>query len=103
MVFIPEENLKAMEKYVEVQKFKLPARKKKKLPEEDPIKGSLWVPNSVLDGCKLGFTATDKYCSKANTEFFDNTALMALLCCYDIVVFIANMPSTGKTNTMSWS
>ncbi|KAG6915065.1 hypothetical protein DXG01_013655 [Tephrocybe rancida] len=33
---------------------------------------------------------------KASMQFFNNTALMAFLCCHDVVLFIANMRSAGE-------
>ncbi|KAG6906001.1 hypothetical protein DXG01_016385 [Tephrocybe rancida] len=60
------------------------------------VEGSLCVPNSVLDGCESGFTATDEGRTKASTQFFDDTALMALLCHHDIVLFLTNLCSAGE-------
>ncbi|KAG6913003.1 hypothetical protein DXG01_010478, partial [Tephrocybe rancida] len=98
-VFLPEQGLDAMEKYMDVLRAHKPPPKKTKTTqddEEDRIEGGLHVPNSVLDGCESGFTATDERRAKASTQFFDDTALMALLCHHDIVLFLANMRSAGK-------
>ncbi|KAG6912973.1 hypothetical protein DXG01_010701, partial [Tephrocybe rancida] len=98
-VFLPEQGLDAMEKYMDVLRAHKPPPKKTKTmqdDEEDRIEGGLRVPNSVLDGCESGFTATDERRAKASTQFFDNTALMALLCRHDIVLFLANMHSAGE-------
>ena len=64
--------------------------------EEDGYEGDLWVPRSVLDGCDASFTSADTAREKASTQFFDDTALMALLCHHDCVLWIANMWSAGK-------
>jgi Kyakuja-Dileera-Zisupton transposase len=64
--------------------------------EEDGYEGNLRIPTSVLDGCEASFTAADAAREKASTQFFDDTALMALLCCHDHVLWIANMHSAGK-------
>ncbi|KAF8064953.1 hypothetical protein FPV67DRAFT_1671258 [Lyophyllum atratum] len=64
--------------------------------EEDGYEGSLRVPTSVLDGCESSFTAADGRREKASTQFFDDTALMALVCRHDIVLFLANMRSAGE-------
>ncbi|KAG6805675.1 hypothetical protein H0H92_014417, partial [Tricholoma furcatifolium] len=64
--------------------------------DDDHYEGTLRVPKSVLDGCESGFTAADSRRQKASTQFFDDTALMALLCRHDIVLFIANMRSMGE-------
>ncbi|KAG6913000.1 hypothetical protein DXG01_010492, partial [Tephrocybe rancida] len=98
-VFLPEQGLDAMEKYMDALRAHKPPPKKTKTTqddEEDRIEGGLHVPNSVLDGCKSGFTAADERCVKASTQFFDDTALMALLCHHDIVLFLANMRSAGE-------
>jgi hypothetical protein len=50
----------------------------------------------VLDGCEASFTAADAAREKASTQFFDDTALMALLCRHDHVLWIANMRSAGE-------
>ncbi|KAG6913082.1 hypothetical protein DXG01_009818, partial [Tephrocybe rancida] len=91
-VFIPEQDAEAMEKYVDfIRVKKAPAKKRTNTEEPDHLEGSLRVPKSVLDGCEAGFTAADSCREKASTQFFDDTALMALLCRHDIVLFIANM------------
>ncbi|KAG6913787.1 hypothetical protein DXG01_004317 [Tephrocybe rancida] len=98
-VFLLEQDLDAMERYMDaLRAHKLPPKRAKITQEdqEDHIKGGLHVPNSVLDGCKSGFTAADERCVKASTQFFDDTALMALLCRHDIVLFLANMHSAGE-------
>ncbi|KAG6904626.1 hypothetical protein DXG01_008524 [Tephrocybe rancida] len=91
-VFIPEQDAEAMEKYVDfIRSKKAPTKKRTNTEEPDHLKGSLCMPKSVLDGCEAGFTAADSHHEKASTQFFDDTALMALLCCDDVVLFIANM------------
>ena len=59
--------------------------------EDDGYEGHLWIPTSVLDGCEASFTAADAAREKASTQFFDDTALMALLCHHDRVLWIVNM------------
>ncbi|KAG6913159.1 hypothetical protein DXG01_009217, partial [Tephrocybe rancida] len=96
-VFIPEQDAEAMEKYVDfIRVKKAPAKKRTNTEEPDHLEGSLHVPKSVLDGCEAGFTAADSCREKASMQFFDDTTLMALLCCHDIVLFIANMRSAGE-------
>ncbi|KAG6912926.1 hypothetical protein DXG01_011071, partial [Tephrocybe rancida] len=96
-VFIPEQDAEAMEKYVDfIRSKKMPAMKRMNTDEPDHLEGSLRVPKSVLDGCEAGFTAADSRREKASTQFFDDTALMALLCQHDVVLFIANMRSAGE-------
>ncbi|KAG6906109.1 hypothetical protein DXG01_015873 [Tephrocybe rancida] len=96
-VFIPEVDAEAMEKYVEFIRSKKALRIKKPNTEEpDHFEGSLRVPKSVLDGCEASFTAADSRRNKASTQFFNDTALMALLCRHDVVLFITNMRSVGE-------
>ncbi|KAG6912661.1 hypothetical protein DXG01_013049, partial [Tephrocybe rancida] len=96
-VFIPEQDAEAMERYVDfIRSKKIPAKKRTNTEGPDHFEGSLRVPKSVLDGCEAGFTAADSRREKASTQFFDDTALMALLCRHDVVLFIANMRSAGE-------
>ncbi|KAG6913022.1 hypothetical protein DXG01_010350, partial [Tephrocybe rancida] len=86
-----------MEKHVEfIRSKRARSIKKPNTEEPDHFEGSLRVPKSVLDGCEAGFTAADSRRDKASTQFFDDTALMALLCHHDVVLFIANMRSAGE-------
>ncbi|KAG6904312.1 hypothetical protein DXG01_011033, partial [Tephrocybe rancida] len=96
-VFIPEADAEAMEKHVEFIRSKRACSIKKPNTEEpDHFEGSLRVPKSVLDGCEAGFTAADSRHDKASMQFFDDTALMVLLCRHDVVLFIVNMQSAGE-------
>ncbi|KAJ3738182.1 hypothetical protein EV360DRAFT_77056, partial [Lentinula raphanica] len=63
---------------------------------EDGYESSLQVPTSVLDACEQSFTAADGSREKASTQLFDSTALMAMLCCHDRVLWIVNMTSPGE-------
>jgi hypothetical protein len=56
----------------------------------------LLLPRSVLDGCEASFTAADEKRQKASTEFFEDTALMGLVCRHDRVLFVVNMHSAGE-------
>ncbi|KAJ6522619.1 hypothetical protein B0H19DRAFT_1215139 [Mycena capillaripes] len=56
----------------------------------------LLLPRSVLDGCEASFKAADEKRQKASTEFFENTALMALVCRHDRVLWVANMHTAGE-------
>ncbi|RDB27721.1 hypothetical protein Hypma_003286 [Hypsizygus marmoreus] len=99
-VFIPEQDGDRMEKYVEsIRPSKgRPTKWRKEEPEEeeDFFEGPLRVPKSALDGCESGFTAADDRREKASTQFFDDTALMALLCRHDVVLWMVNMRSAGE-------
>ncbi|KAG6907543.1 hypothetical protein DXG01_008529 [Tephrocybe rancida] len=82
-VFLLEQDLDAMERYMDaLRACKAPSKRAKITQEdqEDCIEGGLHVPNSVLDGCKSGFTAMDECRAKASIQFFDDIVFMALLC-----------------------
>lgn len=54
------------------------------------------LANEILDTCEKSFAAAQESNAKTSTSFYDDTALMALLCRHDRVIFIANMKSTGE-------
>jgi len=54
------------------------------------------VPASVIEECHKSFTAADERREKASTKFFADTALMAMLCRHDNVLYVANMTSAGE-------
>ncbi|KAJ6630057.1 hypothetical protein B0H10DRAFT_2172881 [Mycena sp. CBHHK59/15] len=56
----------------------------------------LLLPRSVLDGCEASFKAADEKQQKASTEFFEDTAHMALVCRHDRVLWVANMHTVGE-------
>ncbi|KAJ7733445.1 hypothetical protein B0H16DRAFT_1732258 [Mycena metata] len=64
--------------------------------DEDCYEHGLPLPRSVLDGCEASFKAADERRGKASTDFFEDTALMALLCRHDRVLFVVNMHSAGE-------
>ncbi|EIN03444.1 hypothetical protein PUNSTDRAFT_33210, partial [Punctularia strigosozonata HHB-11173 SS5] len=98
-VFLPEAEVLAMEKE-SPRKRKGHAAPHASIYEdedqEDRCDGPLKVPNSVLDGCEASFKAADESREKASTRFFDDTALMALMCRHDRVLWLANMTSAGE-------
>ncbi|KAF9508083.1 hypothetical protein BS47DRAFT_1398056 [Hydnum rufescens UP504] len=64
--------------------------------EDDKVEAGLDVPNSVLDRCEKLFIAADGDRVKASTQYFDDTGVMACLCCHDIPLFLANMRTAGE-------
>lgn len=64
--------------------------------EVDDVEPGLEVSNAVLDGCEKSFIAADERRQKANTEYFADTGLMALLCRHDRVLWLVNMQSAGE-------
>ncbi|KAG6835143.1 hypothetical protein H0H93_004459, partial [Arthromyces matolae] len=100
-VFVPESEVEKMERYVAHKRPTNPRPQKRTRREEedeacDHYEGPLRVPKSVLDDCEASFTAADDRREKASTQFFDDTALMALVCRHDVVLFLANVRSAGE-------
>lgn len=102
--FVPESVARKTEEYVEsVRQQKKTKRPKKnngvvvdEEEDEDCYEHGLPLPRSVLDGCEASFKAADEKREKASTDFFEDTALMALLCRHDRVLFVVNMHSAGE-------
>ncbi|KAJ7587793.1 hypothetical protein C8J56DRAFT_1014557 [Mycena floridula] len=89
-VFIPADIVKEMEDYVEsIRPSKVPKQKKPPVPAEDSFEGNLRVPNSVLKDC-------NEKRAKASTQYFSDTALMAMVCRHDRVLWLVNMTSAGE-------
>ncbi|KAJ7697423.1 hypothetical protein B0H17DRAFT_1130398 [Mycena rosella] len=57
---------------------------------------ALLLPPSVLNGCESSFKAADEKREKASSQFYDDTALMALLCRHDRMLWLVNMHSAGE-------
>ncbi|KAJ7040146.1 hypothetical protein C8F04DRAFT_1254304 [Mycena alexandri] len=103
--FVPENIARKTEEYVEsVRQQKKKTKRPKKNDgvvvdeeeDEDCYEHGLPLPRSVLDGCEASFKAADEKREKASTDFFEDTALMALLCRHDRVLFVINMHSAGE-------
>ncbi|KAH6901151.1 hypothetical protein BKA70DRAFT_1437036 [Coprinopsis sp. MPI-PUGE-AT-0042] len=67
-------------------------------PQAQPevVEDGMKVPPSVLDGCHDSFKAADEKRIKANTTFFAETGLFALLCRHDHHLWLANMNTPGE-------
>ncbi|MGH7238961.1 MAG: hypothetical protein ACREHG_02730 [Candidatus Saccharimonadales bacterium] len=94
-----EKDLNDMEADVEAKRGGRTTSKRKRMAaveEEDGYEGNMKVPKSVLHQCKSTFIAADERRVKASTKFFDDTAVMALLCRHDMPLFLANMTSAGE-------
>ncbi|KAJ7850425.1 hypothetical protein B0H14DRAFT_3137678 [Mycena olivaceomarginata] len=104
--FIPEEQTARTEAYVDsvrnVSQKSARARKRRagvqavEEEEEGYEHERLLLPRSVLDGCEASFKAADEKWQKASTEFFEDTALMALVCRHDCVLWVVNMHTAGE-------
>ncbi|KAJ3729813.1 hypothetical protein C8R42DRAFT_569495, partial [Lentinula raphanica] len=96
-VFVPESDVATWQHFVEsVRPIDVNSKKRKSQEEDDGYKGSLRVPNSVLDACEGSFTAADGARRKASTQFFDSTGLMGLLCRHDRVLWLVNITTPGE-------
>ncbi|KAF8172859.1 hypothetical protein K438DRAFT_1611643, partial [Mycena galopus ATCC 62051] len=101
--FVSEEQTRRTEAYVDSVRDtsdKSQDRRKRVVREVDEDDGyeyeRLPLPRSVYDACEASFKAADEKREKASTEFFEDTALMALLCRHDRVLWLANMHSAGE-------
>ncbi|KAJ6553776.1 hypothetical protein DFH09DRAFT_924709, partial [Mycena vulgaris] len=102
--FIPETLSARMEEYVDEVRDTKPQTKRARATVVDvEDEGDdcyehpeLPLPRSVLNGCEASFKAADERREKASTQFYDDTALMALLCRHDRVLWLVNMHSAGE-------
>jgi hypothetical protein len=87
-----------MDEHVETVRPPKPAKAKQPRGEEeaDGYEGEMQVPRSVLNECESSFKAADEKREAASTQFFDDTGLMAILCCHDRVLWLVNMCTPGK-------
>jgi hypothetical protein len=100
-VFLDSEYVKSVEAHVEglqaaQKKSTSRGRPRQGEEEEDGYEKLLKVPTSILNDCNDSFTAADEKRQKASTQFFADTAIMALLCRHDRVLWLANMTSAGE-------
>ena len=90
-VFLPEEDIQSAENLVNSQRPTHMTRQ-----NHANLEPAFTVPATVLDDCQKSFKAADEKQQKASTKFFADTGLMALLCCHDRVLWLANMTSAGE-------
>src|SRR5260370_16403100 len=65
------------------------------LRAHDSVESGPQVPASVLDECEKSFSAANENQSKAASNIFSDTGLMALICWHDHPLFIVNMTTAG--------
>ncbi|KAJ7635871.1 hypothetical protein B0H17DRAFT_961379, partial [Mycena rosella] len=101
--FVPEVDAARTEAYVDKVCQVEEKRAKRQKAMEDVLEAEdgyehpeLLLPRSVLDGCEASFKAADEKREKASTEFFEDTAIMGLLCRHDRVLWLVNMHSAGE-------
>ena len=63
---------------------------------EPDFEPGIRVPAVVLNECNDSFVAANDKRVKASTQFFSDTALMAMLCRHDRVLWLVNMTSAGE-------
>ena len=54
------------------------------------------IPDEAIDSCETSYEAADGSKKKAAMDNFDDTGVMALICCHDIPLFFANIDSPGE-------
>lgn len=54
------------------------------------------VPETALDKCEKSYKAADEKKEKMHGTKFDDTGLMALVCCHDIILFLVNVDTPGE-------
>ena len=59
-------------------------------------RNSTQLPDEVLDECEKSFKAAQELVAKASTAFYADTALMALICRHDEVLWLANVTTPGE-------
>jgi len=59
------------------------------------------VPNEAIDQCEASYEAADGNKQKAAMDCFDDTSIMALICCHDIPLFFANIDTPGEQQKYS--
>lgn len=59
--------------------------------------------DAAVDECERAYTAADGRKAKTNSEIFDDTGLMALVCQHDIPLFFANIDTPGEQQKFSIS
>ncbi|KAF9502834.1 hypothetical protein BS47DRAFT_1403052 [Hydnum rufescens UP504] len=65
-------------------------------PEDDTVEPGLHALNSTYDACWQSFIAADEDRMKASTQYFEDTGVIALLCCHDISLAVASMWTAGE-------
>ena len=59
------------------------------------------VPDEAIDQCEASYDAADGNKQKAAMECFDDTGIMALICCHDISLFFANIDTPSVWSGLS--
>src|SRR5258706_11060875 len=63
---------------------------------KDKIMPGLKVTEETYDGCKQSFIAADEHHEKASKKNFDDTGIMAAVCCHGIPLLYVNVWTPGE-------
>lgn len=74
---MPEEDVKAMEAFVETCRSRAPPPVMQPDNCDDAMEPGMQVATSVLNDCSDSFVAADEKRQKASTQFFADTGVMA--------------------------
>ncbi|KAI6144433.1 hypothetical protein BKA82DRAFT_3983238, partial [Pisolithus tinctorius] len=69
--------------------------------KQSPRQHCVIVPDEVIDQCEASYKAADSNKQKAMMDCFDNTGIMALICCHDIPLFFTNIDTPGEQQKYS--
>jgi len=59
------------------------------------------IPDEAIDQCEALYEAADGQKQKVAMDNFDNTGIMALICCHNIPLFFANIDTPGEQQKYS--
>ena len=59
------------------------------------------VPDEAIDQCEGSYKAADGQKQETAMDNFDDSGVMALICCHDIPLFLANIDMPGKQQKYS--
>ena len=102
-IFVPRDEVDTMAEFVDGVR---PSERSRRAPMPHPsslgagvepeYEIGMRVPITVLNECNDSFVAANEKRVKASTQFFSDTALMAMLCRHDRVLWLVNMTSAGE-------
>ena len=54
------------------------------------------IPDEAIDQCEASYKAADGQKQKTAMDNFDDSGVMVLICCHDILLFLANIDTPGE-------
>ncbi|KIO14641.1 hypothetical protein M404DRAFT_118351, partial [Pisolithus tinctorius Marx 270] len=70
--------------------------------KQPPRQQHITVPDKAIDQCKALYEAANDNKKKAAIDCFDDTGIMALICCHDIPLFFANIDTPDEQQKHSY-